>query len=95
MLAASLRYGSARGSRRFEDVHDVTLSDELIDLAAHIVEWKQELSLCNFNEDATAELIKSNQAGMPLNLAPASPSRDFVPWRFSEADRGSGKRRLD
>jgi hypothetical protein len=37
MLAASLRYGSARGSRRFEDVHDVTLSDEMIDLAANIV----------------------------------------------------------
>jgi DNA end-binding protein Ku len=77
LLATSLRYSNEvrQADAYFEDVPDVTLSDEMIDLASHIIERKQApFAPSQFNdryEDAMAELIKSKQAGMPIQSAQA------------------------
>src|SRR5215471_7403471 len=77
LLATSLRYGNEvrQADSYFEDVPDVMLSDEMIDLASHIIERKQApFDPARFNdryEEAMAELIKSKQGGMLLQSAPA------------------------
>ena len=77
LLATSLRYGNEvrQADAYFEDVPDIALSDEMIDLASHIIERKQApFDPERFNdryEDAMLELIKSKQAGMPIQSAPA------------------------
>ena len=77
LLATSLRYGNEvrQADAYFEDVPDIALSDEMIDLASHIIERKQApFDAERFNdryEDAMLELIKSKQAGMPIQSAPA------------------------
>jgi DNA end-binding protein Ku len=77
LIATSLRYGNEvrQADAYFDDVPDVALSDEMIDLASHIIERKQApFDPARFNdryEEAIAELIKSKQAGIPLQSAPA------------------------
>jgi DNA end-binding protein Ku len=77
LLATSLRYSNEvrQADAYFEDVPDVTLSDEMIDLASHIIERKQApFDPSQFNdryENAMVELIKSKQAGKPIQSAQA------------------------
>src|SRR5262249_9422647 len=77
LLATSLRYGNEvrQPDAYFEDVPEITLSDEMIDHASHIIEREQApFDPLQFNdryEDAMVELIKAKQAGMPLQSAPA------------------------
>jgi DNA end-binding protein Ku len=77
LLATSLRYGNEirQADAYFEDVPDVALSDEMIDLASHIIERKQApFDPSQFNdryENAMVELIKSKQAGKPIQSAQA------------------------
>src|SRR5262249_19212552 len=84
LLATSLRYGNEvrQADAYFEDVPDLTLSDEMIDLASHIIERKQApFDPARFNdryEEAMAELIKSKQAGLPLQSAPASRPTNVI-----------------
>jgi DNA end-binding protein Ku len=84
LLATSLRDGNEvrQADAYFEDVPDVTLSDEMIDLAPHIIERKQApFDPARFNdryEDAMAELIKSKQAGIPLQSEPAPRQTNVI-----------------
>jgi DNA end-binding protein Ku len=84
LLATSLRYGNEvrQADAYFEDVPDVMISDEMIDLASHIIERKQApFDPARFNdryEEAMAELIKSKQAGMPLQSAPAPRQANVI-----------------
>jgi DNA end-binding protein Ku len=85
VLGTTLRYPyevrEAEGY--FEDVQDIELSDEMRELAAHILETKR----ANFDpakfedryETALLAMLKSKQAGMPIKAqAPAMPPTNVV-----------------
>jgi DNA end-binding protein Ku len=84
LLATSLRYGNevCQADAYFDDVPDIKLSDEMIDLASHIIERKQApFNPSQFNdryEEAMVELIKSKQAGVPLQSAPAPEPANVI-----------------
>jgi DNA end-binding protein Ku len=79
ILGTTLRYPyevrEAEGY--FEDVQDIKLSDEIRDLAAHILETKRaDFEPAKFEdryETALVAMLKSKQAGMPMQAKASAP----------------------
>jgi DNA end-binding protein Ku len=78
IMATVLRYPyEVRGEEAyFEDIPDLKLPDEMLDLAAHIIERKsgdfEPTAFEDRYENAVVDLLKSKEAGKPI-VAPEAP----------------------
>ena len=80
LLATTLRYAYEVRSEAepFEDIPDVKVDDEMLELAAHIIDSKKgNFEPAKFEdryEGALIELLKKKQAGQPIKQIAAAPS---------------------
>jgi DNA end-binding protein Ku len=104
LLATTLRYPYElrEETAYFEDIPDVKLSEEMRDLAAHIVERKagrfEPAKFEDRYENAVMALVKSKQAGKPAQLPKAPQPSNVINLmdalrRSVGADRGEDRRK--